>query len=384
MYKPDFIQTWLDSVAVSHSGAKSTESLYRREFETFLKFIDATPEGILKEYEELPERKFKQKYAQFLRAWISQLMRGGYSPGSVGCFMIAVKSFFKYNDLPLSFVAPIRKRVSFHNRDLTKEEIVQILGISTPREKAFFSIMAQSGLRPTTLCMLKLKNVEPDFSQGKIPCMVKVPEEDTKGKFHSYFTFIGEESVRLLKDYLNTRRNLTPENYLFVNQGSEHPMIHNTLSSMFRKAVRLLKDKGVMTYEQKKANRPAEVRLYNLRKWFRKMAIQAGFENVEFWMGHTGPGVDEAYRPKDPEFYRQIYAEKAMPFLRLETSTPTETEKTIEKQAAEIKELKEALALIPQDVKKENEDLKQRISQTEQKLADLENLLRKTLGELRT
>jgi hypothetical protein len=115
---------------------------------------------------------------------------------------------------------------------------------------------------------------------------------------------------------------------------------------MFRKAVRLLKDKGVMNYEQKKANRPAEVRLYNLRKWFRKMAIQAGFENVEFWMGHTGPGVDEAYRPKDPEFYRKIYAEKAMPFLRLETSTPSETEKTIEKQAAEIKELRETLGMI--------------------------------------
>jgi integrase len=346
MYKPDFIQTWLDSVAISHSGAKTTETLYRYEFETFLKFIDATPEAILKDYEELPEKRFKQKYAQFLRAWISHLMRSEYSPGSVASFMIAVKSFFKHNDLPLSFVAPIRKRVSFHNRDISKEEILQVLGISAPREKAFFNIMAQSGLRPTTLCMLKLKNLEPDFSQGKIPLMIKVPEEDTKGKFHAYFTFIGEESVRLLKDYLNTRRNLTPENYLFVNQGSEQPMIYNTVSSMFRKAVRLLKDKGVMNYEQKKADRPAEVRLYNLRKWFRKMAIQAGFENVEFWMGHTGPGVDEAYRPKDPEFYRQIYAEKAMPFLRLETSTPTETEKTIEKQAGEIKELRETLALI--------------------------------------
>jgi hypothetical protein len=120
-------------------------------------------------------------------------------------------------------------------------------------------------------------------------------------------------------------------------------MIYNTVSSMFRKAARQLRDKGVMTYEQKKADRPAEIRLYSLRKWFRKQAIQAGFENVEFWMGHTGPGVDEAYRLKDPEFYRKTYAEKAMPFLRLESSTPTETEKQIDELRSENVALKEKL-----------------------------------------
>ena len=33
--------------------------------------------------------------------------------------------------------------------------------------------------------------------------------------------------------------------------------------------------------------------------------------------------------PKTLNFPRDLYAEKAMPFLRLESSTPTETEKTI-------------------------------------------------------
>lgn len=346
MYKTDLLQTWLDSVAVSHSGSKNTDVLYRYHFETFLKFIDATTEDIQKDYNELPERDFRQKYAQALRAWTGQLMRENYAPGSIASFSIAVKSFFKHNDFPLSYVSTVRKRVRFHNRDIDKEEILQVLGISTPREKAFFAMMAQSGLRPTTLCLLKIKNLEPDLSQNKIPLMIKIPEENAKGQYHEYLTFIGEDAVKFLKDYLNTRRNLKPESYAFVNQGAENPMVYNTLSSMFRKAVRLLRDKGVMNYEQKTADRPAEIRLYNLRKWFRKQAIQAGFENVEFWMGHTGPGVDEAYRPKDLEFYRKIYAEKAMPFLRLETNTPTETEKTIEKQAQEIKELREQLGKI--------------------------------------
>jgi integrase len=203
--------------------------------------------------------------------------------------------------------------------------------------------MAQSGLRPTTICNLRLKHIEPDFSGGKVPCLVNVPEEITKGQYHGYITFIGEDAARHLKAYLNTRRNLAKECYLFVNYGSEDSMIFNTVSSLFRKAVRILREKGEMDYEQKKADRPAEIRLYNLRKFFRKMANQAGFENVEFWMGHTGPGVDAAYRPKDPEFYRAIYAEKAAPFLRLEELTPTATEKQIQEQSKQIEEMRKEL-----------------------------------------
>ena len=396
MHEIDLVQTWLDNVAVSHSGAKTTEVLYRYHFDCFLKFIDATPEDIQKDYNMLPERQFRQKYAQALRGWTSQLMRRDYTQGSISAFIVAVKSFFKHNDFPLSFVPTVRRRVTFHNRDIEKEEILQILGMSAPREKAFYVVMAQSGLRPSTLCKLKLKHLEPDFSQGKNPVMIKVPEDLAKGGYHDYFTFIGEDAIRLLKDYLNTRLNLTMESFVFVNQGSMEPMIYNTASSMFRKAVRLLRDKGTMNYEQKKKDRPAEIRLYSLRKFFRKMAIQAGFENVEFWMGHTGPGVDSAYRPTDPEFYRKIYIEKAAPFLRLETSTPSETEKAIEAQAAQITELKtqleryqgkeQKLETLEEERKKEHEtfikemeqigDLKEyreRLDEYRDRLAEIEN-----------
>ena len=71
-------------------------------------------------------------------------------------------------------------------------------------------------------------------------------------------------------------------------------------------------------------------------------------------MGHTvKEGVDEHYRPTDVEFHRKLYAAKAMPFLRLETATPTETEKTIEElreqmrdRDEETKALKETMSKI--------------------------------------
>jgi len=268
------------------------------------------------------------------------MLTKGYTCGSVGSYAVAVKSFFKHNDLPSSFVAGIRRKVSFHNRDITKEEVMHILSVSSPRDRAFFAVMAQSGLRPSTLCALRTKHLEPDYSQNRIPLRISVPEDLTKGEYHSYFTFIGDDASGLLRDYLKTRPNLNRDSYVFTKQASEEPMIRNTISSLFRKAARMLRDKGLMDYEQKQKDKPAEIRLYSLRKWFRKYAIQAGFENVDFWMGHTGPGVDSAYRPKDEEFYRKIYAEKSMPFLRLESATPLEHEVRLKKQDEEIEKLR--------------------------------------------
>lgn len=358
----DLIQMWLDSVAVSHSGAVGTQKRYRKELEDFLKYIGGSVTDIAADYNKMSERDFKQKYAQALKSYAGQLMRQDYTPGSIGNVVYGVLSFFKHNDLPIGYIAPVRYRQIFHNKDIEAEDIVKILQVSAPRERAFYTFMAQSGLRPTTICNLRMRHIEPDFSAGKVPCLVNVPEEITKGQYHAYITFIGEDAVKYLKAYLNTRRNVGKDSYLFVNYGSEDPMIFNTLSSLFRKAVRALKEKGEMDYDQKKKDRPAEIRLYNLRKFFRKMANQAGFENTEFWMGHT-VGVDASYRPRDPDYYRKIYAEKAMPFLRLETATPTETEKQID------------------ELRQENAELKTRLNQLSLSTSNIEALLRR-VGEL--
>ena len=178
-----------------------------------------------------------------------------------------------------------------------------------------------------------------DLVHYHIPCKIEVPQEIAKGKYRSYFTFIGEEAVHYLQAYLNTRRNIADEDYLFSKEGTDEKTSPKSLSNFFARTVQKLKNKGLMVVKQKQKNKPRDVRLYNLRKFFRKYAHQAGFELVQFWMGHiVNAGQDEHYRPTDVEFHRKLYAEKAMPFLRLETATPTETEKTIEELREQLKE----------------------------------------------
>lgn len=343
--KFDIVQAWLDNVAYSHSGSKRTEESYSQGLNQFCDFIRLTPKQILEQCESTEYRIFLRRYAQFLRAYISELRKNGYTTNSIKTKVTAVKSFFKYNDLPLGFVPNGRTKVEFHNRDITKEDIVRIMGISRIRDKAFFCIMAQTGIRIDTLCNLKLKHIQPDFKNGVIPCKVEVPQEIAKGKYRSYFTFMGEESVKYLKAYLASRRqNITVESFLFTSYGKDTKLNRKSISVIFKDSIEKLKAKGLIDFEQKAKRKPRTVRLYSLRKFFRKFAHQAGFEFVQFWMGHiVHAGVDEHYRPKDVEFHRKLYAEKAMPYLRLETATPSETELTITELRKQLEERDEVM-----------------------------------------
>ena len=186
-----------------------------------------------------------------------------------------------------------------------------------------------------------------------MPCKIEVPREITKGKYGSYMTFIGPDAIKYMKQYFSTRTDLAPNSLLFCSHSDpSRPANVKDLSRAFKLAARKLEKTGAINFEIRQG-KPSELRFYTLRKFFRKQAYQMGFENVNYLMGHTVRGSDANYKPQDPEFYRKLYEEKAMPFLRLETATPTETEKTIvelkkllEERDKEIQSMKETMTKI--------------------------------------
>jgi integrase len=326
------VEDWLNSVAYSHSQSKATEDQYKRVWERFSTDIEMTAEAIVADYESSNDRSVMRRHARLIRSWIGKLHKEGLTNTSIKVMVGAIKSFYKYNDLPLGHIPQAMSGIVYHNRDLTKEEIVQIMAVVKLREQAFFAVMAQSGLRPHTIKQLRLKHLE---DLEKIPCKIEIPQELAKGKYGSYVTFIGPDALKYLKLYFATRENLTPESLLFcTHDNPKKPVNVKDISRAFRLAARKLEKSGAIDY-QIREGKPSELRLYNLRKFFRKYANQMGFENVNYLMGHTVRGSDENYKPQNPDFYRELYAEKAMPFLRLEEPTPTETNeiiKTLKKQ----------------------------------------------------
>ena len=269
--------------------------------------------------------------------------------------MASVKSFFKYNDLPLGFVPTGNAEITFHNKDISKEEILAIIGISRIREQAFFSFMVQSGLRPDTIVSLQLKDLE---SLDKVPCKVNVPKQKTKGNYGAYFTFIGEDALYYLKRYLSERKDLGPDSLLFTGVSGKISYDRSIPSRIFQEKARKLKASGQINYETKTKGKPAELRLYTLRKYFRRMASQAGPDFVNFWMGHSLGKVESAYFPgkgEEPsaeviEKHRTLYRDLALPNLRLETATPSETEKTIEDLRTQLTEKDETIKGLARNV----------------------------------
>jgi integrase len=337
----DPVEDWLNSVAYSHSQSKATEDQYKRVWERFSTDIGMTAQEIIADYERSDDRNVMRKHARLIRSWIGKLMKEGLANTSIKVMVGAVKSFYKYNDLPLGHIPQAMSGTVYHNRDITKEEILQIMAVVKLREKAFFAVMAQSGLRPHTINQLRLKHLE---DLERTPCKIEIPKELAKGKYGSYVTFIGPDAVKYLKLYFATRENLTPDSLLFcAHNDSTKPVNTKDMSRAFRLAARKLEKSGAINY-QIREGKPSELRLYNLRKFFRKYANQMGFENVNYLMGHTVRGSDANYKPQNPEFYRTLYADKAMPFLRLEEPTPTETEQLRQQHKKEMKDLQRAIA----------------------------------------
>lgn len=179
----DLVESWLNSVRFSHSGSPTKEKMYRSSYRKFLNFVKKTPQQIFQNYQRYEERKFKIIYAQYVKSLIGELQKKGYAPGTVTATVDVIKSFFKHTDLPLGYVPSGSTSVQFHNKDITRTEILEIIKIASPRDRAFFTMIAKSGLRPSTLASLKLKDVEGILTNNTpIPCLINVRQENTKGK----------------------------------------------------------------------------------------------------------------------------------------------------------------------------------------------------------
>jgi hypothetical protein len=206
------------------------------------------------------------------------------------------------------------------NRDITTGEINKITEKCPPREKAFFTIMRQSGLPPHKIKQLKIRHVERILKPNTpIPCKINVLHEKCPA-------FIGEEAIKYLKQYLATRTNRTPESLLFTIKNNPNKEINTKdVSRTFKLAAQKLEKAKEITYEVRR-RKPSELRLYSLIKFYRK--------NAKYYLKE----LDNSNTPKDDEFYRKLCEEKAMPYLEIETPTRKEVSQ-LKKQIGELETL---------------------------------------------
>jgi len=327
MSAKDPVETWINIVSITHSNSEKTRADYRSRMEKFCKDNGITPEQILSDYDTIPqENVFRRKYRLMLQSWQADLSAEEKAPTSVSSYVDTISSFFTYSECPLGKIPKVRAIVSFHNRDIEAKEISIIMKHSHVRERAAYALIAQSGTRPVTLSKLRLKHIE-DLNKEALSYKVTVPQEINKGRYGGYVTFIGEDAAKCLRDYLTTRPNLTPDSLLFSSHRKPNaPMNIKNLSRAFQSTAQRLRKNSVLDYEVREKGKPSELRLYTLRKFFKRQAKAMGDEDSEYMMGHVMKGSAGNYAPRNPEYYRKRYEELALPYLRLESPTPTQAE----------------------------------------------------------
>lgn len=375
------LEIWQQKLSSLNSNSKTTFKSYLVCFKEFCTFIESTPEELVQQWHQarstgnmLDRDNYIENIMSLADQYLTALVSAKkYSSGSIANRFSAVQSFFKYMRIPVQIQIP-KRFTAYHNRDITDEEVNLIIDAAPSfRDRVYYTMMAQSGLRPVTLCQLKYKYVKEDLEANRIPCLIRIPKELAKGKYRDYFTFVGAESVEALKQYLKTRPPMSDEDYLFTVQRAnkrttEPHLTEIAISAKFNLLVRKLKLLPNEQYEkgQERYDKPKELRLYSLRKWFRN-TVRAPEKFTQFWMGHTLSNDDEHYFTQDAEKHREEYT-KVQDNLRIHPIQPQNVEvETLTKQLEEERGKREELETSIQKLTKDLELFKKEFVESSEK-----------------
>ena len=206
-YSPRMVKDDLEIWLEKSCEGEQTRKDYRKYLMEFLSWCGVDLQSLLETWANvkytIKREQFEEELGQLLNRYSIYLKRKGYAPLTIKKIMTALLSFFrKYKKINVDYEFDSKKMyVKFHNRDITKEEIRKILELARIRDKAFFIVMLESGLRPDTLCRLKYKHIKEDFEKGIIPMKIDLPSELLKDKVSARWSFIGEDGYRIRKEY---------------------------------------------------------------------------------------------------------------------------------------------------------------------------------------
>ena len=316
----------LASYLLNHTtGSKNTLYQYVFGINRFSKWINKKPDNIIKEASE--NKKAIDQYIENIDHFMGDLQAEDLAPGTINNHVKGVKALFRVNRIILQLPFRIRKTVRYPDRSPTPEELAKIIDITDLRNKVIVSILALSGIRIGTLVKLQYRHVKNDLEKGIIPIHLHIEAEITKGKYHSYDTFIGREGAEYLKAYINSRRignerlesgkkcgmppeEITDSSPLIRNMHKAQvktitpTAVHSVIHMLYRKAG-LIENGGKVRYD---------LRAHSIRKYFKTQLgsnTEIPPDYVEYMMGHKISTYNDIMMKGIP-FLRNLYASSGL------------------------------------------------------------------------
>ncbi len=286
------VKRWYENIK---AGSNITADVYLRTLGLYCELNNIDPEEIIDLAKNNP-KEFKNKFMDFLRSLENQGKAGSY----IARFKRVIRSWLKFNDVDRKIDVKIKgenesPRIA-NERVPNKEELAKIIRKASLRGRVGIALIAFSGLRPESLGNydgtdgirlgdLKELNID-KLEFEKVPTLLIVRSSLSKAK-HQYFTFIPEEGVTYILDYLQDRKkrgeNLTPDSPL-LNLDEKGIKKHNFLRTQ------------LVTRDIREAITSAglKMRPYVLRSYFATALDIAESKGLishpwrQFFMGHKG------------------------------------------------------------------------------------------------
>ncbi|MEE9282680.1 MAG: hypothetical protein V3U49_01240 [Nitrososphaerales archaeon] len=190
-----------------------TATVYLRSLGLFCSLNKTSPKKIL---DQSSTKRFRDNFTDFVRKQEREGKAGSY----IARFKKVIISWLAYNNVSLKLKVNIKGESDTptiaDERVPTKEELARIIRLASPRGRVSIALMAFSSLRPESLGDyfgkdgLKLGDlrdveIEPKSIEfKKIPAMLVIRKNLSKARFQ-YFTFIPEEGLIYIREYLDGR-----------------------------------------------------------------------------------------------------------------------------------------------------------------------------------
>jgi integrase len=320
------IEYWLSELATKNS---CTKDIYLKVFNKFLAFIGKTADELLKQRQQdqtSPDLKIQRRIESQLKQFIAkEAAEEGFKPATLQLHFAAIRSFFEIHYYPLKMRrGDYPTGESLGVRAATKDTILKAIEQKETRNKheakAVILFLKDSGLRASDLRRLNYGDIREPLERGDNFIQVTMITQKVKTTAK---TFIGEEAIRALKEYLGARRKgsrrispetITDKSPLFRTWESHtaQRIPRETISTVVRTAFLRIGEKHLSAH--------------SLRKYL-QTSLEAANVNpnwIDQILGHKLINSRDAYsKPSDEQLY-EAYV-KAYEFVRIypEVEIPT-------------------------------------------------------------
>jgi integrase len=387
------LKRWLDTIA-----RNSTKYGYKTAFKAYAYFTGLTASDLIDEaladFKKDPRERQDVvmtrlvKFYHWLKTEYPKMSRGagehkviakGLSDKLAHFIVNAVRSFYATYDVTIRMRGRHklpRPRVQNKRMKVGAEQVkVLVDHARTPRDRTIILTLFQSGMDVSTLCSVKYGDVTEGLAKEERPLKLELHRPKTGTE---YYTFLGTDAIEALKAYLDDMRSrgvqFRNDTALFLKERGKEPLTTNLVQNMMKEVA---VNSGFVDRENN-GNGFNPLGPHALRESFGSLMINSGVPDtiVDFWLGHEIGEMAEAYKGVQYDSLKQMYIEREN---LLGISSKENLEELRAKLKGEINEQNKQLQAMVNGLVSENIDLKKRIQKTEQKLGELERLIKETL-----